>query len=105
MSIPLIRRAVKDTLGYSFFSSRERMPLRIELLFYRPTWYCTTKTLKNNFKRIDLDNRCKAAIDSLMMGLGLDDSAVFEIMLRKVTDKEGSERTLINLCFWEREDA
>jgi Holliday junction resolvase RusA-like endonuclease len=105
MSIPMIRRAAYGVCGTTFFKDRERMPLRLEILVYRPSWYCKTKTKRNKFIKRDASNFIKAAEDSLMKALGLDDSAVFEILVRKVGDVEGGERTLMNLCFWEPPDA
>lgn len=38
---------------------------------------------KTRYKKMDLDNRCKALLDATFEGLGLDDSQVFQLSMFK----------------------
>ena len=64
--------------------------LRVHTKIYESWW-----TLKNTVKKKDIANREKFLIDSIMEGLELDDSYVWEHILTKVdSDVEKAEITL-----------
>jgi Holliday junction resolvase RusA-like endonuclease len=92
--------------GVVFQKLREYLPylrkqknraLKLELYFYRPTWHCTTKKLSQQFKKEDISNKIKAIEDSFMKAIGLDDSQIVELIVKKVEDPNAVESTFIRL--------
>lgn len=71
-------------------------PLKLELAFYRPSW--RAKNGSGLYVRPDLSNFIKILEDSIMGAFGLDDSAVVELIAKKV-EKEGEECTFVRLSF------
>lgn len=47
--------------------------------FLSPTWM----TKKNTFRKIDLDNLAKCAIDAFCLAIEIDDSQIFELIMSK----------------------
>lgn len=61
--------------------------LLVEIDYCGPweTWF----TKKNTIRKIDIDNRAKCALDLVFPYIGLDDSQIFELVLKKkVTSSE-----------------
>jgi Holliday junction resolvase RusA-like endonuclease len=65
--------------------------LRVDIVFYFPRSKILTKATKSQasrLKRLDVDNRIKAAFDVLAKILGVDDCMFFEGSFRKVCLKD-----------------
>tara|TARA_Y100000034_G_C6648341_1_gene283666 strand:+ start:181 stop:567 length:387 start_codon:yes stop_codon:yes gene_type:complete len=54
-------------------------------------------TKKDLVKKLDLDNRCKFLIDSVCIGLRIDDKFVFGLKMKKVQSKEEKARVIIEV--------
>tara|TARA_Y100000034_G_C6605269_1_gene263433 strand:- start:14 stop:400 length:387 start_codon:yes stop_codon:yes gene_type:complete len=54
-------------------------------------------TKKDLVKKLDLDNRCKFLIDSVCIGLKIDDKFVFELKMKKVQSKEEKAIVIIKI--------
>lgn len=71
-------------------------PLKMDIVFYRPSW----RAKNGNIKRWDVDSHLKALIDSSLTCLGLDDSAILDLTAKKLESPE-AERTFVRLTFLE----
>jgi Holliday junction resolvase RusA-like endonuclease len=65
---------------------REERPLRMEVDLYfnaveNAGW--SKGKAKTRYKRVDVSNRAKLLEDALFSGLGIDDSLIFELVMRK----------------------
>jgi Holliday junction resolvase RusA-like endonuclease len=52
---------------------------------------------KNRYKRIDVSNRAKLLEDALFLGIGIDDSLIFELIMRKHAATDGEEYCHVKL--------
>lgn len=93
-----IRKEAKRLYGLFNLSVLSGYPIRLDLDFYRDTWHCKTKNKKHLIVRPDVSNLIKVAEDAITRALGLEDSAVVELVVRKV-EMRGPIRTVFRLSF------
>lgn len=67
-------------------------PLRLSIELYSRAWWTKKGTISKTAG--DVDNFCKSSLDSLFACIGLDDSQVFELHVKKLV---GDERTVFKL--------
>jgi Holliday junction resolvase RusA-like endonuclease len=82
-----------------YFQAFINRPIRLEIYLYKPTWHCVSKGKEKQFKKVDASNFIKAAEDVLCGSIGLDDSAVTEVVAKKLVG--GPERTVFRLWIFE----
>lgn len=72
------------------FSEEHKLKLTVDLYFSAVENSGWSKgKAKNRYKRIDVSNRAKLLEDALFSGIGIDDSLIFELIMRKhATDGE-----------------
>ena len=72
------------------FRSERKLRLTVDLYFAAVENAGWSKgKAKNRYKRIDVSNRAKLLEDALFSGIGIDDSLIFELIMRKhATDSE-----------------
>lgn len=95
-----IKQKARSTYGRWDLSELKGLPLRLDIDFYRPTWRGKTKRTRHLCVRPDASNLIKVAEDALTRALGIEDSAVVELVVRKV-QMPGPERTVMRLMFLE----
>lgn len=78
--------------GYDLDIWKYRL-LRVHTKIHESWW-----TLKNTVKKKDIANREKFLIDSIMDGLGLEDSYVWEHILTKVDDD--AEKAIVTISYY-----
>lgn len=88
--------AVKAYGSYDLECFRGR-PLKFEIFVQRPTWRGKSKAMRKLYVRPDLDNFIKICCDALSSALNLDDSAIVEIVAKKVEGPKLS--TFIRISF------
>ncbi len=93
-----VRKQLGEYLQDKYFSKQVHRPIRLELYFHKPSWHCVTKGKTHQFIKRDLDNFVKAVQDSLFESMGLDDSCIVELRVKKV-GKSDRERTHVRLWF------
>lgn len=99
-AIRAVRGAALDAYRTFDLEALTGRPLKLEIFVQRPTWHGKTKAKKHLYVRPDLSNYIKASEDALFRALLLDDSAVIELIAKKV-EGPGIERTLLRLTFLE----
>lgn len=92
----IARQAAMITYGTHDLSSLRGRPLRFGMLVLRPSW--RAKSGSKLYVRPDLSNFIKACEDSVISALGLDDSAVVELIATKI-EHDGVVRTVVRLSF------
>ena len=73
-------------------TSVENRKLRVSLTFFFPLvenkgW--SQGKSKSRYKKVDVSNRIKLVEDALFSAIGVDDSQVFELLVRKEQGEEG----------------
>ena len=65
------------------FRSEAKLRLTIDLYFTAVENKGWPKKAKNRYKRVDVSNRAKLLEDALFSAIGVDDSLIFELIMRK----------------------
>jgi len=80
------------------FRDEKRLRLTVDLYFSaveNKGW--STGKAKTRYKRIDVSNRAKLLEDALFSGVGIDDSLIFELIMRKHAITDGKEYCHVKL--------
>lgn len=99
-----IRQATTKQLASkpSLFTQETPLRLTVDLYFSAVENKGWPKKAKSRYKRIDVSNRAKLLEDALFSVLGVDDSLVFELIMRKhATD--GKEYCRVRLESYEQD--
>lgn len=91
-----INKLAELVWGISDVSRYLGRPLRLEIEYCRPSWRGKSGPKKGLYVRPDISNFIKGTEDAVMRGLGLDDSAVVQLIVMKI---ESTESTRIRLSF------
>ena len=80
------------------FRAESRLRLTVDLYFAAVENAGWSKgKAKNRYKRIDVSNRAKLLEDALFSGIGIDDSLIFELIMRKHSTVGGEEYCHVKL--------
>jgi Holliday junction resolvase RusA-like endonuclease len=95
----ITQAVVKHIASMPTLFSEER-PLRMEVDLYfvaveNAGW--SKGNAKTRYKRIDVSNRAKLLEDALFSGLGIDDSLIFTLQMRKHKSPTGQEYCHVRL--------
>ena len=94
----IAQNVVKHVAGMpSLFEVEAKLRLTVDLYFSAVENAGWSKgRAKTRYKRVDISNRAKLLEDALFSGLGVDDSLVFELIMRKHAT-EGKEYCRVKL--------
>lgn len=82
----------------NLFSVEAKLRLTVDLYFSAVENAGWSKgKAKNRYKRIDVSNRAKLLEDALFSGIGVDDSLIFELIMRKHATEDGKEYCHVKL--------
>lgn len=98
VTMALTRSAAVEAYGSCDWSGLKGKPIKLELLFCRPTWKTKSGANKGKYSRPDCSNYIKSVEDAVFKALGLDDGAVIDLTASKV-EREGEARTIVKLSF------
>ncbi len=90
------KMALSRQHGLKDLAAYKGKAIKLEMDFFRSSWKGKTKATRELYVRPDVSNFIKLCEDSIMKALGLDDSAVIELIARKV-EHPGLERTLVRI--------
>lgn len=97
----LVAQRIAQSLGefkISSLKSRYGHPIRLEVDLVRESWHGKSKATRGRYVRPDVDNFMKGCLDAVFRALELDDSAVVELIARKI-EEPGLNRTRVRLEF------
>lgn len=80
------------------FRDEKQLRLTVDLYFSaveNKGW--SSGKAKTRYKRIDVSNRAKLLEDALFSGVGIDDSLIFELIMRKHAITDGKEYCHVKL--------
>lgn len=91
-------QALRAQHGLGDLGAYKGRPIRLEISVTKPSWRGKTKATKDKYVRPDLSNFIKLCEDSVFKALALDDSAVVELIARKL-EVDGPLRTFVRIVF------
>lgn len=88
-----LRQAIIQIVKENAVAIPQNAKLKVSIEIYED-WYC----LNGSVKRTDIMNREKFLIDSVFLGLEIDDRYIFEYSMYKIQSEEEKTIIKINLC-------